>query len=370
MEEFFEDCNGFKEEVPGADVIVESGAADASEDDEQGMFEHFRLNVDAGQTPMRVDKYMACHLEDTSRHRVQVAIKNGYVRVNDKLAKANLIVRPGDVIRFVMPYERHGFEVLPENIPLDIVYEDDDILVVNKPAGMCVHPGHGHFDGTLVNALSYHLGISQGPDAKDERMGVLVHRIDMDTSGLLVVAKNDEAQLNLAKQFFVHSIERRYVAIVWGNIREDDGTITGNIGRDPNDRLRFMVFDDPEKGKHAVTHYHVLQRFGFVTVVECILETGRTHQIRVHMSHIGHPLFGDARYGGTEIRKGTIYAKYKQFIRNCLELCPRQALHAKTIGFVHPRTGEFIRFDSPLPQDMTALIEKWRAYSSAMPSED
>lgn len=370
MEEFFEDSNGFKEEVPGADVIVESGAADASEDDEQGMFEHFRLNVDAGQTPMRVDKYMACHLEDTSRHRVQVAIKNGYVRVNDKLAKANLIVRPGDIIRFVMPYERHGFEVLPENIPLDIVYEDDDVLVVNKPAGMCVHPGHGHFDGTLVNALSYHLGICQGPDAKDERMGVLVHRIDMDTSGLLVVAKNDEAQLNLAKQFFVHSIERRYVAIVWGNIREDDGTITGNIGRDPNDRLRFMVFDDPEKGKHAVTHYHVLQRFGFVTVVECILETGRTHQIRVHMSHIGHPLFGDARYGGTEIRKGTIYAKYKQFIRNCLELCPRQALHAKTIGFVHPRTGEFIRFDSPLPQDMTALIEKWRAYSSAMPSED
>lgn len=370
MEEFFEDSNGFNEEVPGADVIVESGAADASEDDEQGMFEHFRLNVDAGQTPMRVDKYMACHLEDTSRHRVQVAIKNGYVRVNDKLAKANLIVRPGDIIRFVMPYERHGFEVRPENIPLDIVYEDDDVLVVNKPAGMCVHPGHGHFDGTLVNALSYHLGISQGPDAKDERMGVLVHRIDMDTSGLLVVAKNDEAQLNLAKQFFVHSIERRYVAIVWGNIREDDGTITGNIGRDPNDRLRFMVFDDPEKGKHAVTHYHVLQRFGFVTVVECILETGRTHQIRVHMSHIGHPLFGDARYGGTEIRKGTIYAKYKQFIRNCLELCPRQALHARTIGFEHPRTGKFIRFDSPLPQDMSALIEKWRAYSSAMPSED
>lgn len=370
MEEFFEDSNSFKEEVPGPEVIVEDGAAAASEDDEQGMFEHFRLNVDAGQTPMRVDKYMACHLEDTSRHRVQVAIKNGYVRVNDKLAKANLIVRPGDIIRFVMPYERHGFEVLPENIPLDIVYEDDDVLVVNKPAGMCVHPGHGHFDGTLVNALSYHLGISQGPDAKDERMGVLVHRIDMDTSGLLVVAKNDEAQLNLAKQFFVHSIERRYVAIVWGNIREDDGTITGNIGRDPNDRLRFMVFDDPEKGKHAVTHYHVLQRFGFVTVVECILETGRTHQIRVHMSHIGHPLFGDARYGGTEIRKGTIYAKYRQFIRNCLELCPRQALHARTIGFEHPRTGEFIRFDSPLPQDMTALIEKWKAYSSAMPSED
>ena len=207
----------------------------AQEEDEQGMFEHFRMNVDNGQTPLRVDKYMACHLMDTSRHRVQLAIKNGYVRVNDKPAKANLIIRPGDVIRFVMPYERHGFEVKPEDIPLDIEYEDDDLLIVNKPAGMVVHPGHGHFDGTLINALSYHLGITQGPDAKDERMGVLVHRIDMDTSGLLVVAKNDEAQLDLAGQFFRHSIERKYVAVVWGNIKEDEGTIDGNIGRDPNE---------------------------------------------------------------------------------------------------------------------------------------
>ncbi len=369
MEDFLQDLDGLQDNNYGDGVVVESGAAEASEDDEQGMFEHFRLNVDPGQTPMRVDKYMACHLEDTSRHRVQVAIKTGYVRINDRLAKANMIVRPGDVIRFVMPYQRHGFEVLPEDIPLDITYEDDDVLVVNKPAGMCVHPGHGHFDGTLVNALSFHLGITQGADAKDERMGVLVHRIDMDTSGLLVVAKNDEAQLKLARQFFVHSIERRYVAVVWGNIAEDGGTIDGNIGRDPNDRLRFMVFEDGDKGKHAVTHYRVLERFGFVTVVECRLETGRTHQIRVHMSHIGHPLFGDERYGGTEIRKGTIYAKYRQFIKNCLELCPRQALHAKTIGFEHPRTGEFIRFDSPLPPDMTALIEKWRKYASAMPEE-
>lgn len=352
--------------------MEELGYRDPSEEevlDDDGMFEHFRLNVDVGQTPMRVDKYMACHLEDTSRARVQNAIKNGYVRVNDKVAKANLIVRPLDVIRFVMPYERHGFEVLPENIPLDIVYEDDDVLIVNKPAGMVVHPGHGHFDGTLVNALSYHLGISQGPDAEDERMGVLVHRIDMDTSGLLVVAKNDAAQQDLARQFFVHSIERKYVAVVWGNIREDEGTIDGNIGRDPNDRLRFRVFEEEDKGKHAVTHFRVLERFGFVTVVECRLETGRTHQIRVHMSHIGHPLFGDERYGGTEIRKGTIYAKYKQFIRNCLEICPRQALHAKTLGFVHPGTGKDIRFDSQLPEDMTALIEKWRKYSQNMPEE-
>ncbi|MBO7365742.1 MAG: RluA family pseudouridine synthase [Bacteroidales bacterium] len=336
---------------------------------DDGMFEHFRLNVDPGQTPMRVDKYMACHLEDTSRHRVQNAIKSGYVRVNDKVAKANVIVRPGDVIRFVMPYERHGFEVLPENIPLNIVYEDEDFLIVNKPAGMVVHPGHGHFDGTLINALAYHLGISQGPDAEDDRMGILVHRIDMDTSGLLVVAKNDEAQLNLAQQFFVHSIERKYVAVVWGNIKEDEGTIVGNIGRDPNDRLKFRVYQEEDKGKHAVTHYKVLERFGFVTVVECRLETGRTHQIRVHMSYIGHPLFNDARYGGAEIRKGTIYAKYKQFIQNCFEICPRQALHAKTLGFVHPRTGKPVSFDSPLPEDMTALLEKWRKYSANMPEE-
>ncbi|MBO4817102.1 MAG: RluA family pseudouridine synthase [Bacteroidales bacterium] len=336
---------------------------------DDGMFEHFRLNVDPGQTPMRVDKYMACHLEDTSRHRVQNAIKSGYVRVNDKVAKANVIVRPGDVIRFVMPYERHGFEVLPENIPLNIVYEDDDFLIVNKPAGMVVHPGHGHFDGTLINALAYHLGISQGPDAEDDRMGILVHRIDMDTSGLLVVAKNDEAQLNLAQQFFVHSIERKYVAVVWGNIKEDEGTIVGNIGRDPNDRLKFRVYQEEDKGKHAVTHYKVLERFGFVTVVECRLETGRTHQIRVHMAHIGHPLFNDSRYGGAEIRKGTIYAKYKQFIQNCFEICPRQALHAKTLGFVHPRTGKSVSFDSPLPEDMTALLEKWRKYSANMPEE-
>lgn len=337
--------------------------------DDDGMFEHFRLNVDIGQTPMRIDKYMACHLEDTSRARVQNAIKNGYVRINEKIAKANVIVRPGDIIRFVMPYERHGFEVLPENIPLDIVYEDDDFLIVNKPAGMVVHPGHGHFDGTLINALSYHLGITQGPDAEDERMGVLVHRIDMDTSGILVVAKNDAAQQNLAKQFFVHSIERKYVAVVWGNIREDEGTIVGNIGRDPNDRLRFKVYEEEDKGKHAVTHYKVLERFGFVTVVECRLETGRTHQIRVHMSYIGHPLFGDERYGGTEIRKGTIYAKYKQFIKNCLEICPRQALHAKTLGFIHPSTGKEVWFDSELPADMQALIERWRKYSQNMPEE-
>lgn len=340
------------------------------DDEEQGMFEHFRLNVDVGQTPMRIDKYMSEHMEDTSRHRVQLAIKEGYVHVGDKVVKANFIVRPGDVIRFIMPYRRRGMEILPQDIPLNIVYEDDDVLIVNKAAGMVVHPGHGHFEGTLINALAYHLGISQGPEAEDERMGILVHRIDKDTSGLLVVAKNDDSQMKLAGQFFAHSIERKYVAVVWGNIAEDEGTIDSTIGRDPNDRLRYKVFDDPQMGKHAVTHYKVLERFGFVTLVQCILETGRTHQIRVHMSSIGHPLFNDERYGGSEIRKGTIYSKYKQFIRNCFEICPRQALHAKTLGFEHPSTGKWISFDSQVPDDMASLLERWRAYCHNMPTEE
>ncbi len=361
----FEDIPEFE------DIEDESVAEDASdaEDSEDKLFEHYRFDIDKGQTPVRVDKFLASHMEYTSRHRIQLAIKAEYIRVNGKTAKANCVVKPGDVVQFVMPYERRGLEILPENIPLDIVYEDEDLLVVNKKPGMVVHPGHGHFSGTLVNALAYHLGISQGPEATDERMGVLVHRIDKDTSGLLVVAKNEEAQLSLAKQFFVHSIDRRYVAIVWGNIREDEGTITGNLARDPSDRLRFKVFPDGTVGKHAVTHYRVLERFGFVTVVECVLETGRTHQIRVHFNYIGHPLFNDERYGGAEIRKGTIYAKYSQFIQNCFKVLPRQALHAKTLGFVHPRTGEKMEFDSALPEDMEALIWKWRKYASAMPPE-
>ena len=371
MEKIFFDDELEQGSVAPNGAVLEEGAGD----EEQGMFEHFRLTVDKGQAPMRIDKFMSTHLEETSRHRVQVAIKSGYVRVGDKVAKANLIVRPGDEIRFVMPYRRRGVEILPQNLPLDIVYEDDDFLIVNKAAGMVVHPGHGNFDGTLINALAYYLGRSQGPDGGDERMGILVHRIDKDTSGLLVVAKNDEAQLNLAGQFFEHSIDRRYVAVVWGNLQEDEGTVDANIGRDPNDRLRFRVYEDDERGKHAVTHYRVLERFGFVTLVECKLETGRTHQIRVHMSHIGHPLFNDERYGGAEIRKGTIYSKYKQFIRNCFALCPRQALHAKTLGFVHPSTGKWVQFDSALPQDMSALLEKWRAYTNSgsvvpLPEED
>lgn len=335
------------------------------EDEEQQMFEHFRFNVDKGQSMLRIDKYLTDHMEQTSRHRVQLAIEAGYVRVGDKIVKSNYKVKPLDVITFVMPYERHGFEAAPEPIPLDIVYEDDDLLVLNKPAGLVVHPGHGHYSGTLINALAYHLGIAPGTPQEDERMGILVHRIDKNTSGLLVVAKNDEAQIDLARQFFYHTIERKYIALVWGNIADDSGTIEGNIGRDPNDRMRFKVFPDGSQGKRAVTHYKVLERFGYVTLVECILETGRTHQIRVHMNYIGHPLFNDDRYDGDKIVNGTIYAKYRQFIENCFELLPRHALHAKTLGFIHPRTKEKISLSSEIPSDMTALIEKWRKYTSA-----
>ena len=337
----------------------------SEEEEQQDLYEHFRLEADRGQSPMRIDKFLAEHMQDTSRHRVQLAIDAEYVRINGQVVKASYKVRPLDVITLVMPYQRRGVEIKPEDIPLDIVYEDDDLLVVNKPAGMVVHPGHGNYSGTLVNALAFYLGLQPDPDAGDERMGLLVHRIDKDTSGLLVVAKTDAAQIDLARQFFRHSIERRYWALVWGNIAEDEGTVDAPIGRDPNDRLRFRVCSDPAQGKEAVTHYRVLERFGYVTLVECVLETGRTHQIRVHMNHIGHPLFNDARYGGDRILKGALYTRYKQFIDNCFALCPRQALHAKTLGFVHPRTKKGISFDSEIPSDMTALLEKWRRYAGS-----
>lgn len=338
-------------------------------EEEQQLFEHYHFDVDKGQSMLRIDKYITEHMEQTSRHRIQLAIEAGFVRVGGKIVKANYKVKPLDKISIVMPYQKRGFEVRPEDIPLDIVYEDEDLLLVNKPAGLVVHPGFGHFSGTLINALAHHLGISQDDDAEDHRMGILVHRIDKDTSGLLLVAKNDISQLNLAKQFFDHTIDRKYVAVVWGNIKEDSGTIVGNIGRDPNDRLRFKVFPDGDQGKHAVTHYKVIERFGYVTVVECVLETGRTHQIRVHMSYIGHPLFNDDRYGGNQILKGTIFAKYRQFIDNCFKILPRQALHAKTLGFTHPTTQERVFFDSEIPEDMNNLIEKWRRYANDMREE-
>ena len=364
---------------------------DAVEEEDGALFEHFRFVVDKGQSLMRADKYLSSHMESTSRNRIQLAIDAGYVMANGKVIKSNYKVKPLDILTIAFPYRRHESEIKPENIPLDIVYEDDALLVVNKPAGLVVHPGHGHFSGTLINALAYHLnlgtrpmkqrfgsvtgsGAANGSSAAaeempegckfnrgeaDERMGVLVHRIDMNTSGLLVVAKSEYAQIQLAKQFFHHTIERKYVALVWGNMESDSGTIVGNIARDPNDRLRYRVVEDGS-GKHAVTHYRVLERFGYVTLVECQLETGRTHQIRVHMNHIGHPLFNDDRYGGDRIRKGTLYTKYKQFIENCFEVMPRHALHAKTLGFEHPITGKHIFLESALPDDFTAVIEKWR----------
>src|SRR3989339_636666 len=343
------------------DIDLEEGVEDESE----ASFEHYRFVSDKGQSSLRVDKFITNRMEKTSRHRVQLAIAAGYVLVNGKVVKANHIVKPLDIVTLVLPYQRRGFELKPENIPLDIPYEDEDLLLVNKPAGLVVHPGHGHFSGTLINALAYHLGITQPVDAEDERMGILVHRIDKNTSGLLLVAKNDESQLALAKQFFDHSIERKYVALVWGNIKEDSGTITGHIGRDPNDRMRFKVFPDGSSGKHAITHYRVLDRFGYTTLTECILETGRTHQIRVHMDYLGHPLFNDDRYGGDKILKGPLYAKYKKFVENCFEIMPRHALHAKTLGFIHPATGHRMFFENEIPIDLKNVIEKWKNFSSS-----
>lgn len=345
------------------DEDIESNSE--SEDAENGMFEHFRFTVDKGQAMLRIDKYLTARMENTSRHRIQLAIGAEYVRVNGKVIKANYKVKPLDLITILLPYQRRGFEVLPEKIPLDIRYEDEDVLVINKPAGLVVHPGCGHYTGTLLNGLAYYLGIKQGEDAKDDRMGVLVHRIDKDTSGTLIIAKNDEAQLALAKQFFDHSIERKYIAIVWGDMEQDEGTVSGNIARDPNDRLRFKVFEDESIGKHAVTHYKVIERLGYVTVIECRLETGRTHQIRVHMNYIGHPLFNDDRYGGDKILKGVLYSKYRQFIDNCFEILPRQALHAKTLGFIHPRTHKKILVESELPEDMVNLIDKFRKFTAS-----
>ena len=333
------------------------------EENDEGLFEHYHVTVDKGQSLLRVDKFLTAHIMGASRNRIQQAIDAGYVYVGGSPVKANYRVKPLDDIRICLPYRRRGYEILPEKMDLDIRYEDEDVLVVNKPAGLVVHPGCSHYTGTLLNGLAWYLGRSQGPDAKDDRMGILVHRIDKDTSGTLLIAKNDEAQAYLARQFFVHSIERVYTAIVWGDMEEDSGTVTGDIGRDPSNRIRFKVVEDGT-GKHAVTHWKVLERLGYVTVVECRLETGRTHQIRVHMNHIGHPLFNDSLYGGDRILKGTLYSRYRQFIDNCFEVLPRQALHAGTIGFIHPRTHKKIVVGSELPDDMKALIEKFRNFSS------
>jgi len=351
------------ESLEGSDDIENDADDTELLNDETLLYEHFRVIVDKGQAPLRIDKYLFDRIVNASRNRIQKAAEYNFVQVNGKAVKSNYKVKPLDVITLMMDRPRYENEIIPEDIPLNIVYEDDTLMVVNKPAGMVVHPGHGNYHGTLVNAIAWHMKDYKDYDANDPHVG-LAHRIDKDTSGLLVIAKTPDAKTNLGNQFFHKTTHRSYWALVWGIIDNDEGTIEGNIGRNPKDRLQMTVLDDPELGKHAVTHYRVLERLGYVTLVECILETGRTHQIRVHMKHIGHTLFNDTRYGGHEILKGTRFSKYKQFVNNCFDICPRQALHAKTLGFIHPKTGKEMNFTSELPDDMSRLIEKWRSYIS------
>lgn len=337
--------------------IEQEVASEFESEMENEMYEHHRFTVDKGQGLLRIDKYLFSKIENASRNKIQVAAKADCVLVNGNPVKSNYKVKPLDVISVLMPNPPRSTEIVPENIPLEIVYEDDDVIIVNKPAGMVVHPSYANYTGTLVNALTYYFD-KQGKGA----IPALVHRIDKDTSGLLLVAKNEVAQTFLAKQFFDHTIERRYHALVWADFDENEGTITGHLGRSAKDRRVVAVYPDGSQGRHAVTHYKVLERFGYVTLVECRLETGRTHQIRAHFQYIKHPIFGDKTYGGDTIVKGTTFSKYKQFVNNCLEIVPRQSLHAKTLGFLHPTKNEFMKFDSELPDDITSVLNKWRRY--------
>ncbi len=334
-----------------------------SNDSNDDLYEHFRFVAEKGQQPLRVDKFLMNYIEKATRNKIQKAATAGNILVNDTPVKSNYKVKPHDVVTVMFAHPPYEFLLVPEDIPLDIVFEDDQVLVVNKPPGMVVHPGHGNYSGTLLNALTFHF--DNLPTNSSDRPG-LVHRIDKDTSGLLVVAKTEEAMTFLAKQFFKKTTQREYVALVWGNVSEDQGTVVGHIGRHPKNRLQNTVYlgeDADEKGKPAITHYKVLERLGYVTLLQCTLETGRTHQIRVHMKHIGHTLFNDARYGGDKILKGTTFTKYKQFVDNCFKVLPRQALHARTLGFVHPTTKEHMAFESPIPEDMSECIEKWKHYA-------
>ena len=358
-----------------ADDSLEDLAEDEEliEDDEleeaPALYEHFRFVADKGQSLLRVDKFLVDRMMNATRNRIQLAAEAGAILVNGSPVKSNYRVKPLDVVTLVMTRPRREFEIIPEDIPLNIVYEDSDLLVVNKPAGLVVHPGHGNYTGTLVNALAFYLKDDPTYDPTDPRLG-LVHRIDKDTSGLLVVAKKPEAKANLSMQFFRKTTKRNYRALVWGIVQDNEGRIEGNIGRNPKDRMQMTIFPDGDQGKTAVTHYSVLERLGYVTLVECRLETGRTHQIRAHMKYIGHTLFNDARYGGNDILKGTTFSKYKQFVQNCFAVCPRQALHAKTLGFVHPATGQEMFFDSEMPDDMTQLIDKWRRFAGIISTPD
>ncbi|MFL9839112.1 RluA family pseudouridine synthase [Flavobacterium sp. ST-75] len=334
---------------------------------EDELYEHYRFEAGKGQAPLRVDKFLMNLVENATRNKIQQAASAGNIYVNDVPVKSNYKVKANDVVRVLLEHPPYEYLLEPENIPLNIVYEDDQLLIVNKEPGMVVHPGHGNYSGTLVNALAYHF--ENLPMNSSERPG-LVHRIDKDTSGLLVIAKTEQAMSHLTKQFADKTSEREYIALVWGNVAEDEGTIEGNIDRHLKDRMQMAVYPDGEQGKHAVTHYKVLERLGYVTLVSCRLETGRTHQIRVHMKYIGHTLFNDARYGGDKILKGTTFTKYKQFIDNCFKILPRQALHAKTLGFEHPTTKEFMRFNSELPADMVECLDKWRTYSKSHTADE
>lgn len=329
--------------------------------DNNELFEHFRFTADPGQAPLRIDKFLCNRLESTSRSRIQSAANAGNILSNNTPVKPNYRVKPGDLITIVLPHPLRKIEVIPEDIPLDIVYEDDDVIVVNKKAGLVVHPGYGNYTGTLVNALMYHLRDNPIFHSGDERPG-LVHRIDKNTSGLLVVAKNELALNRLASQFFHKTSKRTYAALVWGDMNDDEGTIRGHIGRNPKERKQMHVFPDGDQGKEAVTHYRVLERLGYVNLVECRLETGRTHQIRVHFQYLSHPLFNDPEYGGDRILRGTTFTKYKQFVLNCFDLLPGQALHARTLGFVHPSSGKEMLFDAPLPEGFSTVLQKWHTY--------
>lgn len=338
-------------------------------DENSELFEHHRIEVDKGQGLLRIDKFLVDKLEAVSRSKIQAASLAGSILVNQQPVKSNYKVKPGDVVSIVLPHPPRELEIHPEDIPISIVYEDDDLVVVNKAPGMVVHPGHGNYTGTLVNALAYHLQDAPLFKKGELRPG-LVHRIDKDTSGLLVVAKTEVALNHLAKQFFEKTTYRRYTALVWGNLEAEEGTINGHIGRHLTDRMQMAVFPDGEHGKPAVTHYKILERLGYVNLVECRLETGRTHQIRVHMKFIGHPIFNDERYGGDQILRGTTFNKYKQFVQNCFSIMPRQGLHARALGFVHPVSGKQMMFESDLPNDMHEVIEKWRTYTAFRNDED
>lgn len=335
-------------------------ASKLSEVAQEELFEHYRFNAAKGQEPLRVDKFLMNFIENATRNKIQQAAKQGHIWVNGIQVKQNYRVKAGDEVKVLFEHPPYEQLLRPEDIPLDIIFEDDTVLVVNKPPGLVVHPGHGNYSGTLVNALLYHF--NNLPNNSSGRPG-LVHRIDKDTSGLLIIAKTEQAMTDLAQQFFEKSTEREYLALVWGNVKEDEGVISGHIGRNPKNRLQMMVFPNGESGKEAVTHYKVSERLGYVSLVSCKLETGRTHQIRVHLKYIGHTLFNDQRYGGDKILKGTTFTKYKQFVENCFKILPRQGLHARTLGFRHPETKEFMRFEAKLPQDMAECTEKWRNYS-------